>query len=251
MNKIVPLVLLIACFLNIELFAQRFFVDTTYKKQDTIKNNKTEQTQKNIINKKHEKQIFNYNNKFIIGANVGMGICDPKDVNEYLKNKYYHYNFEYGSSDIYTNLIMGINFSYRINKNLEVRSMFELGWAPKFITYNNSPSESYHFVRYSPGIGIVFHLPIKRNSLFAGATLMYHSLSFEDYKASNLGYRIDMGFNLNVGRFSPKFFIGYDFASATDKRQVSEYDELYYKKSNFELNFSSVIFGTCLCFYLN
>jgi hypothetical protein len=148
------------------------------------------------------------------------GFFNPKDVNQYIEDYLDSRGMLMTSG--FSNIIMC--FSARADVKIKPHKLFDIDIfgeftaAPKFLTVDNGESLSFNFGKRSFGALANFNIPLGsgRHYFFFGAGPAYHSMKFEEFSASTLGTRIDVGINMNFKKIElrPTFF--FDITEAND-----------------------------------
>jgi hypothetical protein len=177
---------------------------------------------------------------------IVLGVFSPQDVNSYIEDDLPSNIFmTFGTSDMFTNFNFKLSLTVRPIRVIDIVPFAEFGWAPKFISVDNSSSYYYSFTKVAPGLSAKAHLPLAsgRHSLFLAPGVSYDILSFNAdsrnvAKAGGIGFRIHAGFNLGLGKMLIQPYLGFDYARAKDQEYFGE----------FELGFSSFQLGVDFCF---
>jgi hypothetical protein len=159
--------------------------------------------------------------KLLLGPGFSLGAFYPGDVGTYVSDwRASHPGSE--GIDLFPSFVPRLSLAFAPIPYLEIRTIFEAGWAPKYVEGNDAESRWFVVSRYSTGMDLVGHIPLShgRRSLFMGTGLMFHALHFEDYAAYALGFRALMGFRFSTGRFDPEVVMTFDHVNGDTGRPV-------------------------------
>lgn len=150
--------------------------------------------------------------KFAFGPGIGIGVgfFSPTGVNEYIKNDLGE-NTINGDLYLYEEAKVFLNFKF---KWFDVVPMVEYAIGPKWVINGD---KSYFFNRLSPGVTADFFIPMGMSgkyAFFLGAGTQYHMMSFEGYKGETIGYRFQLGFDLQFGSFNLQPTLYFNLANA-------------------------------------
>jgi len=178
--------------------------------------------------------------RFYVSPSIHVGFFSPTEVNDYIATKAEESNLTTtaGSTDLIVNFNLGLGLGFRFVNIFEFQTVAEYSIAPKFIVVTNGESLSYTYSRFSGGLIANLLIPLssdeRKTSFIIGGGLLYHNLSFEEYKASTIAPRFQIGISLNNNKFNPQILISGDFINASD--------------GDFNLNYSGVRIGANLNF---
>ncbi len=183
--------------------------------------------------------------KFAFGPGIGIGIgfFNPDGVNEYITN-------ELGDNATNANLYMYeeakvfLNFKTRW---FDVVPMVEYAIGPKVVV--SGGSQSYFFNRLSPGVTADFFIPMGMSgkyALFLGGGAQYHMMTFEGYTGEGIGYRFQLGFDLQFGSFNLQPTLYFNLANL--KNVLPENIDDYYFK-NRDLDYTGGGFSINMSFH--
>jgi hypothetical protein len=173
----------------------------------------------------------------LLGPGLSFGGFSPGDVNQYIDDKVSGYTVQSGFSGMILNIVPRVTASFSPIEYVQIEAVGEIGWGPKMIDKGSS-TDLYSFVRYSGGVTVTGHIPLKsyRFSLFGGAGFVYHWMSFEEHAAGTPGARALLGFRMYNKVFTPEIVLMFDYASAND--------------GPFNLNYTGVTLGVNFNFRL-
>jgi len=158
------------------------------------------------------------------GFGIGIGIFYPQDINQYIEDQTSQYIFSYGFAGMISNYYGRASLNYRPIGLLEISAFVELGWAPKFILINSEDFYYYSFTRFSPGLAPKVHIPFGtgRHSFFIAPGITYNFLVFKEHqdnsfesKTNCLGWRVQVGFHLDLKKINIQPYAGLNFAKGT------------------------------------
>jgi hypothetical protein len=176
--------------------------------------------------------------KFAFGPGIGIGIgfFNPDGVNEYIKSDLSEYVTTNANLYMYEEVKAFLNFKTRW---FDVVPMVEYAIGPKIVV---GADATYFFNRLSPGVTADFFIPMGMSgkyAFFLGGGAQYHMMSFEGYKAETLGYRFQLGFDLQFGSFNLQPTLYYNLANAKDViSENTENRDLNYTGGGFSINMS-------------
>lgn len=176
--------------------------------------------------------------RFYVSPSIHVGFFSPTDVNNYIETETSYLTTTAGSTNLFLNLNLGLGLGFRFVNIFEFQTVAEYSIAPKIIVVTNGESLSYTYSRFSGGLIANLLIPLssdeRKTSFIIGGGLLYHNLSFEDYMASTIAPRFQIGLSLNNNKFNPQILISGDIINASD--------------GNFNLNYSGVRIGANLNF---
>jgi hypothetical protein len=179
----------------------------------------------------NQKKIF-----FVISG--GMSFFGPSGVNKYIKDYLDSKNItiQGGFSEIIMNLNAKLGLKYKVNENLGLSGVVDFAIAPKFVAVSNGNSESFSFNRVSPGVICDFCFDNKSgNKYIVGAGLFDNFMSFKDYSASAIGFRLQAGKDIKVGKSLVNLLFVVNLMPSVNAKNSGE---------SVELNYTD--FGVCL-----
>ena len=186
-------------------------------------------------------------NLLLLGPGMSLGFFSPGDVNKYMKAQLGSATVQEGFSGMFINIVPRISVGYAPIEYVQITAVGEVGWGPKIIETRGSSTstDTYHFVRYSGGATITGHIPIKdyRFSLFGGAGVLFHWMSFEQFEAGAPGARALLGFRVNNRVFTPEIVLMFDYAHATYEGSETDPYSGVVTPITFDLNYTGVTIG--------
>lgn len=175
---------------------------------------------------------------------VGFGFFYPGDVNDYIEYSLpSSYIIEYGTPEIFMLIDLHAGVTFRM-KRFDVSAMLEYDIAPKFIMVEGGDDITFVFSRVAPGITANYYVPVGtgRHAFFLGGNVNYSFMIFEDFRASSPGFKIQLGFSMQFGKFNLQPFGAFNYASGTDSDNSSW-------GKDFKLNFTNGQVGVYLSFH--
>jgi hypothetical protein len=175
---------------------------------------------------------------FSPGFGIGIGIFNPKGVNEYIKDDLTDFITINAQIYMYEEVHFFLNFKF---KWFDVTGLAEYALGPKIVIGGNG---NYFFNRLSPGALANLFIPIGlsgKNALFIGGGAQYHIMSFEDYKANTIGYRVQLGFDLQFGHANIQPTLAFNIANAKNVLSSSQ--------ENRDLNYTGGQIGVNISFH--
>jgi hypothetical protein len=179
--------------------------------------------------------------RFLVGGGLSLGVFAPGDVNDALRWKTRGMVATQGFPDMFLHFVPRVVVGFAPIENLELQLMGEAGWAPKVLTVvNTGHTELVMFSRVSPGllVNAVFPNETRKRAVFLGAGALYHAMSFESYRGSTPGFRLQGGMRLMSQRHFVVDVLGaFDYAVAgTGRPKPTSSAEMF-------LNYTSVQLG--------
>lgn len=168
------------------------------------------------------------------GFGIGFGFFYPGDINDYLAETYVSY--ETINMDMYMYYPLQAFLTYKI-KRFDVTGIVEYATGPKYeVTY----SDWYFFNRFSPGVvgNIFFPVGSGKHAFYAGLGAQYHIMTFEEFSASNIGFRLQGGFSLQFGKINLQPHFALNIVSADDDSSVNNKFNLNYTGGQIGVNVS-------------
>lgn len=174
------------------------------------------------------------------GLGFGLSFFGPTGVNNniqnYLDSK--GISITSGTSDIIMNISFKANITYMINESFGLSGLWDMAFAPKVIVVTNGASESFSFNRFSPGAIGEYYFGIKDNRKFVlGAGILYNFMTFRDYSASGLSYRLQIGQMMKIDKYQLKLLIMLDIMPPVNTTMTSSPNELNYTDFGFCMGF--------------
>jgi len=241
--------LLLALMINAAAFAAQ--VEETDDIDSFLEDEKVEKTyessgQKAGADKKIPHKIFSLG----LGFNFGVFISDDmEDINRHIYNKVveddYLSTITFGDAKMYLNMVPRFTINVMPVRYFMIQFLGEVGWGPKVVMSFGSDSQTFHFLRYSPGIVLNGYIPIGETgtySFFLGGGAFYHFFEFESFEAQGFGGRGQLGFRIDWKTIGLEIFAAYDYARA----ETGDYDAYIGRKMT--LDYSSVLIGLNLYF---
>jgi hypothetical protein len=173
---------------------------------------------------------------------VGFGFFYPSDVNQYIQDEMNTLGYiEEYNTDLYMYFEIRGGLTYRI-KSIDFSTIIEYDIAPKWIMVSGGGDDlTYYYSRIAPAIMVNYYIPVGagRNAFFLGGGVNYSFMKFEDFNASNPGFKLQAGFNLQFGGFNLQPFGAFNYATATDSSDPFWGDfVLSYLSGQIGVNFS-------------
>jgi hypothetical protein len=174
---------------------------------------------------------------------LSLGFFYPSDVNDYMKTSMPStYTVELGTQDMfmYFEILGGVTLRL---KKVDITPSLEYAIAPKFISVTNGDDYSFNFSRISPGVSANYYIPVGsgKHALFLGGGVQYHILHFEDFSASNPGFKLQAGISFQFGKMNVQPYGAFKYAKATDSSEEEWPD--------FNLNYTGGQIGVLLSFH--
>jgi hypothetical protein len=150
---------------------------------------------------------------------IGFGFFYPSDVNDYIQNEMNTLGYIEGyNTDLYMYFEIRGGLTYRI-KSVDFSGIIEYDAAPKWVVVSGGGDNlTYYYSRIAPAIMVNYYIPVGkgRNAFFLGGGVNYSFMKFKDFNASNPGFKLQAGFNLQFGDFNLQPFGAFNYAKATD-----------------------------------
>jgi hypothetical protein len=157
---------------------------------------------------------------FYPSLGLGIGFFYPSDVNDYME-------FDMASQGVagtynttmYMYLEVKAGLTYRM-KSFDITGGIEYNVAPKYIIVEGGSvnSISYFYHRLSPEISANYYISNKngKNAFFIGGGINYSFLSFEEFSASAPGFKVQLGYSMQFGKFNLQPYGAFRYTRATD-----------------------------------
>jgi hypothetical protein len=181
---------------------------------------------------------------FYPSVGFGIGFFYPSDVNDYIE-------FDMASqgvagsynTSLYMYLEVKAGLTYRM-KCFDITGGFEYDVAPKFILVSGSSVNSitYFYHRLSPEISANYYFSTKnsKNAFFIGGGANYSFLSFEEYRASAPGLKVQLGYSMQFDKFNLQPYGAFRYTRATDSSTGMD---------DFVMDYTGGQFGLILSFH--
>ena len=157
---------------------------------------------------------------FSPGFGIGLGIFYPKDVNSYIEQDLSDYITTNAELYMYEEINAFLDFKF---KWFEIITLAEYAIGPKIVI---GGPQNYFFNRFSPGVLANVFVPLKsseRNALFIGGGVQYHKMSFEGYKGTTLGYRFQLGIDIQFPSINLQPTLAFIIANAKNSFSYENY----------------------------
>ena len=154
--------------------------------------------------------------------NIGLGMMNSSAINEYIAQDLVNQGISLtsGSADMNSTLFIGGDISYAIKPRLRAKLIVDyvLGISSIEIVggfQSQSDYVNYVATRLSLGAGANYYLGQRRVTPYLGGAILYHNLSFEEFKGSTIGPRVEGGAAFNFSqKFKMEAFFQADIAEA-------------------------------------
>lgn len=179
--------------------------------------------------------------KFAVGPglSINVGYFNPEGPNAYITEALSNYTILFGVTDLllYYEVSGFLNFK---SKWFDVSPTFVYAISPKII----AGAEDFYFTRMSPGCLANFFIPVGfkgKNAVFIGGGVQYHMMKFEGFEGNHLGYRAQVGFDLQFGNFNLQPVIAFNIANVPNGIMVNE--------TMYDLNYTGGQIGVNMSFH--
>jgi hypothetical protein len=161
------------------------------------------------------------------GISINAGYFNPVGPNEYIQEALSNYTILFGVTDMFIYYEVAGYLDFK-SKWVEVTPAFVYAISPKII----AGAEDFYFTRMSPGCLANFFIPVGfkgKNAIFVGGGVQYHMMKFEGFEGNHLGYRAQVGFDLQFGNFNLQPVIAFNIANIPNGMTVNQtiYDMNY------------------------
>lgn len=178
----------------------------------------------------------------------GIGFFYPSDVNDYIAQDIVAGNVSV-NTDIYMYLEIKGGLTFRLKK-VDFNALIEYDMAPKFITVSGGGDDfSYSYNRFSPEISANYYISNKsgRNAFFVGAGINYSFMKFEEFSAAAPGFKVQLGYSMQFGKFNLQPYGAFRYSKATDSSDATwgSFDE----NSEITLDYIGGQIGVILSFH--
>jgi hypothetical protein len=151
------------------------------------------------------------------GLSLNIGVFNPEDVNAYIANALSGYTILLGNTDMILYYEVSGFFTFK-TRWVDIIPTFNYAISPKIVV----GAENFYFSRISPGVLANFCIPVGmsgKNAFFIGGGIQYHKMKFEEsegstFEANKLGFRAQLGFDLQAGSFNLSPTLAYNIADS-------------------------------------
>jgi len=155
----------------------------------------------------------------------GIGFFYPKDVNDYIQDEIIS---DYGSSyntDLYMYLEIKGGVTFRL-KSVDFSALLEYDIAPKFVVVSGGNNISYSYSRFAPEISVNFYIPNQsgNHAFFIGGGVNYSFMHFKEFSASSPGFKLQLGYSLQFGKFNLQPNVAFRYVKATSSSKDVDFD---------------------------
>jgi hypothetical protein len=175
------------------------------------------------------------------GLGIGVGFFAPKGVNDYIKADLSNYITTNESLFMYEEVNAFLNFKFRY---FDITGIAEFALGPKFVVGAGN-NTSYFFNRFSPGVLANVFLPTGSSgkyALFLGGGIQYHMMTFEGFSGQTLGFRGQLGYDLQVGRVDIQPTLAVNLIpKVRDKIEIDN--------TTYDMNYTGVQIGVNVSFH--
>jgi len=174
------------------------------------------------------------------GFSFGFSFFSPTGVNNNIQNYLDSRGISItsGTSDIIMNITLKANITYMINESFGLTGMWDMAFAPKVIVVENGASESFSFNRFSPGVLGELYLGSKEYRKFMiGIGAFYNLMSFRNYSASGLSYRLEAGEMIKFSNHRIRLLAVLNIMPPVNSTMTSSPNELNYTDFGFCVGF--------------
>jgi hypothetical protein len=175
---------------------------------------------------------------------IGIGFFYPQDVNEYIENEITSEYTDTYNTEMYAYYEIKAGVTFRLKK-VDFSAILEYDIAPKYMVVNGGSSSSvfYSFSRFAPELSANYYIPTSssgKQALFIGGAVNYSFMTFKSFSASAPGFKVQLGYSLQVGKMNMQPYLAFRYATATDKSDDYAYPdfELNYTGGQIGINFS-------------
>ncbi len=152
---------------------------------------------------------------------IGIGFFYPSDVNDYIDADLSSYVTV--NEDMYMYLEVKGGLTYRL-KNVDFSGMLEFDVGPKVTT--GDETITYFYTRIAPEISVNYYISTGsgKNAFFLGGAVSYGFLKFEDFSASAPGFKAQVGYSMQFGKFNMQPYVAFRYNKATDDLDIGSFD---------------------------
>ncbi len=152
---------------------------------------------------------------------IGIGFFYPSDVNDYIDADLSGYNTV--NEDLYMYLEVKGGLTYRLKK-VDFSGMLEFDVGPKFTT--GDETFTYFFTRIAPEISANYYISTGsgKNAFFIGGAVSYAFMKFEDFSASAPGFKAQVGYSMQFGKFNLQPYVAFRYNKAADDLEFGSFD---------------------------
>lgn len=216
---------IVACSLSAAIAQEYPYYDKNWK--DTVQEETVKQKEREIEIQQPEQPQSRLDEAGTVRAsiNIGVGIMDSPEINDYIRQDLAGRGISIlsGSSDMNSVFMIGAQFSYAVRPRLQVKGILDFAVGLSSTELVNQSSYQSDYINYtatrlSVGAGANYYLGQKKVAPYVGLALLYHSLSFEEFKGGTVGPRGEAGAAFNFSdRFKMEAFLQADIAETEAK----------------------------------
>lgn len=175
--------------------------------------------------------------KFAVGPGfgIGIGVFNPEGVNAYIRNDLSGYITMNADLYMYESVNLFLNIKTRW---VDITPLIEYAIGPKVVIGGNG---SYFFNRLSPGVLANFFIPVGmsgKNAVFIGGGAQMHMMTFEGYEGNDLGFRFQLGYDLQFGNFNLQPHLAFNVAKTIGESPTAGLLDMNYTGGQIGVNMS-------------
>lgn len=169
------------------------------------------------------------------GFGIGIGIFYPEGVNEYISNDLSNYVTFNTELYMYESVSLFLNIKTKL---VDIIPLFEFAIGPKIVVGGKG---NYYFNRLSPGVLANFFIPTGfsgKHAIFIGGGAQYHMMTFEGFEGNDIGFRVQLGYDLQFGNFNLQPLLAFNVAKTIGKNSAGAPLDMNYTGGQIGVNMS-------------
>lgn len=248
-KKFILLFAIAACSWSAAIAQDYPYYDKNWK--DSVKDETVKQKEQEIVIQQPVRPESRLDEQGTVRAsiNIGVGVMDSPEINDYIRQDLSGRGIIIlsGSPDMTSVFMIGGQIGYAVRPRLQVKGIFDFAVGISSTELTNQYSYQNEYINYtatrlSVGAGANYYLGQRKVSPYVGLALLYHSLSFEEFKGGTVGPRGEAGAAFNFSdRFKMEAFFQADVAE-TEAKNLGQ---------DMTIDFSTISLGARFLFRLN
>ncbi|UII30247.1 porin family protein [Fulvivirga ulvae] len=248
-RKFILLLAIAACSWNAVIAQDYPYYDKNWK--DSAKDEAAKQKEQEIVLQQFQEPESRLDEPGTVRAsiNIGVGIMDSPEINNYIRQDLANRNITLlsGSADMTSVFMIGGQIGYALRPRLQLKGIFDFAVGISSTELVNQYSYQSEYINYtatrlSVGAGANYYLGQRKVSPYVGLALLYHRLSFEEFKGGTVGPRGEAGAAFN---FSDKFKMEAFFQADIAETEAKDLGQ------TMTIDFSTINLGARFMFRLN
>jgi hypothetical protein len=180
--------------------------------------------------------------KFSVGPgfSINVGYFTPEGPNAYIADALSGTTIIFGNTDIFSYFEGSLFLDFK-TRWIDIAPIVGYAFAGKIELMSD---ESFIFTRFSPGVVANFHIPVGlsgKNAFFIGGGIQYHTIKFVNYEGKDLGFRLQMGYDMQFGSFNMQPILALVLADVPNSMLVNS--------TRYDMNYDGVQIGINMSFH--